>query len=141
MTDKDWMRLAIEEARKGDAPYGAVIVRDGSLLASGFNTTSRDSDPTAHAEVNAIRAATNSLNARSLEGCTIYTTGEPCAMCAGAVVWANVARIVFGASVQQLAEAGQHQIHVSSRQVIDAGFREIEIDGGVLADEVLQLFR
>lgn len=141
MTDTEWMRLAVEEALKGDAPYGAVIVRDGSLLASGFNTTNRDRDPTAHAEVNAIRAATSALSTRSLEGCTLYATGEPCVMCAGAAVWAGVSRIVFGASVQRLAEVGQHQIHISLTDVIGAGFREIDLVGGVLAADVLELFR
>ncbi|MBT8400068.1 MAG: nucleoside deaminase [Rhodothermia bacterium] len=140
MTDQDWMKMAIEEARKGDAPYGALIVRDDSLLTGGFNTTKRDYDPTAHAEVNAIRAATKRQVVRLLEGCTLYATGEPCVMCAGAAVWAGVSRIVFGATVEQLAEAGQHQIHVSSFSVARAGFREIEVVGGVLADEVLKLF-
>ncbi|NNE48402.1 MAG: nucleoside deaminase [Rhodothermales bacterium] len=140
MTDADWMRMAIEEARKGDAPYGAVIVLDASLVATGFNTTRRHKDATAHAEVNAIRHATTALSSRSLEGCTLYATGEPCAMCAGAAVWAGISRIVFGATFAQLAGAGQHQIGISCKEVIEAGFREIDVLGGVLADEVLGLF-
>lgn len=140
MTDDEFMALALDEARRGDAPYGAVLVKEGEILARGFNTVERDHDATAHAEVNVIRAALARRGATSLEGVTLYTTGEPCAMCAGAAVWARISRVVYGASVAQLAEAGQHQIHLSSRQIIAASSRDIAVRGGVRALEALALF-
>ena len=118
MTEEYYMGLAIEAARRGDAPYGAVLVKDHHIIAQGFNTVRSDHDVTAHAEVNVIREALAHLPARSLEGYTLYTTGEPCAMCTGAAIWARVSRIVYGASVEQLAEVGQNQIALSSEAIM-----------------------
>lgn len=96
------MRRALELAREaeslGEVPVGAVIVRRGELLAEGFNRTVTDADPSAHAEVVAIRAAAGRLGDWRLTESTLYVTLEPCAMCAGAVVLARIPRVVFGAS-------------------------------------------
>lgn len=140
MTDEAYMDLALAEARKGDAPYGAVLVKDGQVVARACNTVRRDHDVTAHAEVNVIRQALAQQASRSLAGYTLYTTGEPCAMCAGAAVWAGLSRIVYGASVAQLAAAGQNQIDVSAAAITAASFREIAIRGGVRAQDALALF-
>ena len=95
------MRLALEQARDAqlaaEVPVGAVIVQDGQLLAASANRTVRDQDPTAHAEALAIRAASAALGSWRLEGCSLYVTLEPCAMCSGAIVLARVDRVVFGA--------------------------------------------
>lgn len=95
------MAAALEEARAADAvgevPVGAVIVRDGEIIASASNRTIRDQDPTAHAEALAIRAASSTLGSWHLGGCTLYVTLEPCAMCAGAIVLSRIDRVVFGA--------------------------------------------
>jgi len=95
------MRIALEEARSasaaGDVPVGAVVVRDGAILARASNRTVRDQDPTAHAEVLVLRAASAAIGSWRLEDCTLYVTLEPCAMCAGAIVLARAARVVFGA--------------------------------------------
>ena len=95
------MAAALDEARAaaeaGDVPVGAVIVRDGTILSRGNNRTLRDQDPTGHAEMLAIRAAAASLGEWRLSECTLYVTLEPCAMCAGAIVLARLARVVFGA--------------------------------------------
>jgi tRNA(Arg) A34 adenosine deaminase TadA len=99
--DERWMSAALEEARSagrcGEVPVGAVIVRDGAVLAASGNRTVRDLDPTAHAEALVIRAAAASLESWRLAGCTLYVTLEPCAMCAGAIVLARLDRVVFGA--------------------------------------------
>ena len=100
-TDTYWMRQAIalaeEACREGEVPVGALIVRDGLVVGSGRNATECEQDPTAHAEMQAIRQAAAALNSRRLSDTTIYVTLEPCAMCAGAVVLARIPRLVFGA--------------------------------------------
>ena len=99
--DGDWMRAALAEgtiaAAAGDVPVGALVVRDGVVIARAANRTVRDADPTAHAELLAIRAAARALGDWRLERCTLYVTLEPCAMCAGAIVLARVPRVIFGA--------------------------------------------
>ena len=141
MTDIEFMQIAIEESKKGDWPYGAVIVKDGAIVVKGFNTTTRDRDTTAHAEVNVIRAAIKSVPELSLRGYTLYTSGEPCPMCTGAIIWAGVSRVVFGASIQQLMKVGQPQIDTSSEALIRTAFINVELTGGVLAEEALEVVR
>ena len=141
MTDQEYMGLAIEEARKGDAPYGAVLVKEGKVAFEAYNTVASDADVTEHAEINVLRKALAQRSSNSLEGYTLYTRGEPCAMCTGAIIFAGVERVVYGASVQELAAAGQDQIHISSEVIIAAGFQNIEVEGGVRATEVLRLFK
>ena len=108
--DRDWMQLARGEAAAagaaGEVPVGAVIVRDGELLARAGNRTVRDADPTAHAELLAIRAAARALGDWRLERCALYVTLEPCAMCAGAIILARVARVAFGAWDEKAGMAG-----------------------------------
>ena len=99
--DLEWMRIALAQAHAtgtaGDVPVGAVVVRDGVAISQAANRTVADQDPTAHAEVLALRAAAAALRSWRLDGCTLYVTLEPCAMCAGAIVLARVDRVVFGA--------------------------------------------
>jgi tRNA(adenine34) deaminase len=135
------MQIAIEESKKGDWPYGAVIVKDGAIVVKGFNTATRDQDPTAHAEVNVIRAALRCIPESSLHGYTLYTSSEPCPMCMGAIIWAGVSRVVFGASIQELIEAGQPQINTSSEALIKTAFVRVELTGGVLSHEALRVVR
>ena len=108
--DLQWMDAALGEARgggeAGEVPVGAVIVRAGELLARASNRTIRDQDPTAHAESLAIRDAAAKLESWRLEGCTLYVTLEPCAMCAGAMVLARLDRVVFGAWDDKAGMAG-----------------------------------
>jgi guanine deaminase len=141
MHDEDLMRIAIEESRKGDWPYGAVIVKDGAIIVKAFNTSTRDRDPTAHAEVNAIRAVLRTIPEASLSGYTLYTSSESCPMCIGAIIWAGVSRVVFGASIQQLISVGQHQINTSSQDIINTAWLSIALTGGVLAAEALEVVR
>jgi guanine deaminase len=101
----------------------------------------RDSDPSAHAEINVIRSLTTKTKNHSLEGYTIYTTGEPCPMCATACVWTGISEIVYGASIQDLIAVNQSQINISCEEVIAKGFRNIKVKKGLLREECLQLFQ
>jgi tRNA(adenine34) deaminase len=141
MDDTEFMRIAIEESKKGDWPYGAVIVKDGAIVVKGFNTATRDRDTTAHAEVNVIRAALRAIPELSLKGYTLYTSSESCPMCTGAEIWAGVSRVVFGASIQQLIDFGQPQINTSSAALIKTAFINVELTDGVLAAEALKVVR
>ena len=100
--DEKYMRIALNEAQKAEAidevPVGAVIVKDGKIIARGHNLREKSNDPTAHAEIVAIRKACKKLKSWRLEGCTIYVTIEPCSMCAGTLLWTRIQRIVYGAN-------------------------------------------
>ena len=93
---REAIRLADESVKNGGGPFGAVIVRDGEIVAGSANSVTRDNDPTAHAEVNTIREACRRLGTFDLSGCTIYTSCEPCPMCLGAIYWARISRIYYG---------------------------------------------
>ena len=106
--NKDYMdmaaRLSLENIDRGGGPFGAVIVRDGEIIATGVNSVTVDNDHTAHAEVNAIRHACGRLNTFRLEGCTVYSSCEPCPMCLSALYWAGVRKIFYG-NTKEDAEA------------------------------------
>lgn len=109
--DEKFMRCAIELAQKGVAeneggPFGAVIVKDGEIIGEGWNRVTSTNDPTAHAEVVAIRNACANLNSFQLEGCTVYASCEPCPMCLGAIYWARPAKLVFACTKTDAAEIG-----------------------------------
>ena len=110
MGKKDFMRRAIalseESVRTGGGPFGAVIVKDGVIVSEASNSVTIDHDPTAHAEVNAIRKATQKLGTFDLEGCEIYTSGEPCPMCLGAIYWAHLDRIYYANNRKDAARSG-----------------------------------
>jgi tRNA(adenine34) deaminase len=140
-SDEEWMALALAEASAaevgGDVPVGAVIVRQGSVVARASNRTVRDQDPTAHAELLAIRGAASVLGAWRLEGCTLYVTLEPCAMCAGAIVLARLSRVVFGAWDDKAGMAGSvddllRHPRLNHRPEVLAGVRA-EACGGMLS--------
>ncbi|MHC5596252.1 MAG: nucleoside deaminase [Nostoc sp.] len=141
MNSEYLMRLALAEAKEGDAPYGAIIVKDNEVVAIAHNTVNRDNDPSAHAEINVIRSLTAKLKNPSLEGYSIYTTGEPCPMCATACVWSGLSEIVYGASIQDLISVNQSQISISCEEVIAKSFRNIKVTKGVLKNECLELFK
>ncbi|MDI3380598.1 tRNA adenosine(34) deaminase TadA [Xenophilus aerolatus] len=108
--DAHWMAVALAQAREaaaaGEVPVGAVVVKDGALLATGRNSPVETHDPSAHAEVNALRAAAAALGNYRLDGCTLYVTLEPCAMCSGAMLHARLARVVYGAADARTGAAG-----------------------------------
>ena len=109
-TDDDWMaqalELAREAARRGEVPVGALLVRDDAVLGRGGNAPIAHNDPTSHAEIVALREAGRALGNYRLPGCTLYVTLEPCAMCAGAILHARLARLVYGASDPKTGACG-----------------------------------
>lgn len=140
-SDASWMARALELAREagslGEVPVGAVVVRDDEILAEGFNRTVTDSDPTAHAEVVALRRAAERVGDWRLLECTLYVTLEPCAMCAGAIVLARVPRVVFGASDPKAGMAGSLENLLED----DRLNHRCEVVRGVGADEASRLLR
>jgi tRNA(adenine34) deaminase len=132
------LTLARDAAREGDVPVGALVVRDGAVIARAANRTMRDQDPTAHAEVLALRQAAAALGNWRLEGCTLYVTLEPCAMCAGAIVLARPERVVFGAWDDKAGMAGSvadllRHPRLNHRPQVQAGV-EGEACGAILRD-------
>ena len=110
MKKEDFMRkaieLSIENVKNGGGPFGAVIVKDGEIVATGVNRVTANHDPTAHAEVSAIRAACQKLDTFDLSGCEIYTSCEPCPMCLGAIYWAHLDKIYYGNNKTDAARIG-----------------------------------
>lgn len=144
MTEEDFMRQAIRITREGIAagqsPFGAVIVKNGELVAATHNTVWRDTDPTAHAEVNCIRKAAKVLNTIFLNGCTLYSTTEPCPMCLAAIHWAKIDKVIFGACITDAAEAGFCELHVDARVLAELGKSPLVVESGLLARECAALF-
>ena len=106
-----YMEDAIDRARhtvyeNAGGPFGAVIVKDGKVISVASNTVLRDNDPTAHAEINAIKGAGKALNSYDLSGCEIYATGYPCPMCLSAIMWSNIKKIYYGTSLKDAEEIG-----------------------------------
>jgi tRNA(adenine34) deaminase len=139
MTDEDYMREALAEANKawvaGEVPVGAVLVRNGVVVGRGFNQPISSHDPSAHAEIMALRDAAKNLGNYRLVDTTLYVTFEPCAMCAGALFHARVKRVVYGAAEYKTGAAGSIvNLFAEPRLNFHA-----EIEGGVLAEECGQL--
>lgn len=139
--DEHWMRqalaLAEEAARLGEVPVGAVVVKDGEIIGRGFNQPIGKSDPSAHAEIMALREASQKLGNYRIPGVTLYVTLEPCAMCAGAMMHARVSRVVFGAPDPKTGVAGSIlDLFAESRLNHHA-----TVQGGVLADECGQVLK
>jgi tRNA(adenine34) deaminase len=141
MTDAELMRLALEAAERaaatGDVPVGAVIAREGEVLARAGNERERLQDPTAHAETLALRAASEALGSWRLEGCEMVVTLEPCAMCAGALVLARVDRLVFAAADPKAGFVGSLGDLVRDPRLN----HRIEVVSGVLETEASELLR
>jgi tRNA(adenine34) deaminase len=139
--DERFMRMALDEARQGDYAFGCVITRDGAVIAQGHNLGKTNDDPTAHGEMVAIRRCLADHGSASLRGATLYTSGEPCVMCMGAIVWCGIGRLVFAASVPQIGSL-TNQIMITSAEVAGrAKWNPIRITGGVFADEAVKLLR
>ncbi len=141
LTHKLWMQRALEEARlasaHGDVPVGAVVVADGELVAAAHNRREADTDPTAHAEVLALRAAARARGSWRLDGCTLYVTLEPCTMCAGALVLARLPALVFGALDPKAGAVGS--LYDLARE--PRLNHQVEVHSGVLEEECGTLLR
>jgi tRNA(Arg) A34 adenosine deaminase TadA len=144
VTDAEFLRMAIAAAREGiiagQSPFGSVIVREGAVLAVAHNTVWRDTDPTAHAEVNCIRAAARALRVIDLSGCDLYSSCEPCPMCLAAIHWAKIRRVVFGAAIADAAAAGFSELRIPAREMARMGGSSLAVEGGLLVDECRALF-
>ena len=139
--DMDAMQAALDEARQaeeaGEVPIGAVAVYDGAIIARGQNRVLRDNDPTAHAEIVALRAAAVALGNYRLNGCTLYVTLEPCAMCAGAMIHARIDRLVYAAADPKAGAAGS-VLAVLNHPKLN---HQMQVEQGILADEAADLLR
>jgi tRNA(adenine34) deaminase len=141
MTDIEGMQAALEQARAaeaaGEVPVGAVILFEGEIIACGQNRVLRDSDPTAHAEVVALRAAAQAIGNYRLTGCTLISTLEPCAMCAGAMIHARIDRLLFAADDPKAGAAGSVLL-VLNHAALN---HQMTVDRGLLAEESTALLR
>jgi len=141
IADLEAMQAALREARlaaeAGEVPIGAVVVHDGQIIASGQNRVLRDVDPTAHAEIVALRAAAAVLGNYRLNGCTLYVTLEPCAMCAGAMTHARLDRLVFAAADPKAGAAGSVLSVLNHSQLN----HQMQVEQGILGVEASELLR
>jgi tRNA(adenine34) deaminase len=141
MIDLDAMQAALAEARTaasaGEVPIGAIVVREGMVIAGGQNRVLRDIDPTAHAEIVAMRAAAQALGNYRLNGCTLYVTLEPCAMCAGAMIHARLDRLVYAAADPKAGAAGS-VISLINHPRLN---HQMQVEQGILADESSELLK
>lgn len=143
MDDRDFMREAIRLARanvaEGGGPFGAVVVKDGAIVGRGVNRVTTSCDPTAHAEVCALRDAAKTLGDFNLGGAVVYTTCEPCPMCLGAIYWARVAKIFYGNTQADAAKAGFDDSFIYEQFALPASRRSIPQEA-LLRGETLQTF-
>ncbi|WP_269618454.1 tRNA adenosine(34) deaminase TadA [Zhongshania sp. BJYM1] len=141
--DEKWMRHALTLAQQADGinevPVGAVIVRDGVVIGEGFNQPISETDPTAHAEIVALRQAAQAVKNYRLPDATLYVTVEPCAMCAGAIIHSRIARVIFGALEPKAGAVCSH-LHLFEQPQMN---HKVEWQGGVMAQEaanIVQVF-
>ncbi|HWW96501.1 MAG TPA: tRNA adenosine(34) deaminase TadA [Edaphobacter sp.] len=139
MGDVEYLRAAIAEAQaaeaNGEVPVGAIVVHENKIIGRGQNRVLRDSDPTAHAEIVALREAGLALKNYRLEDCTLYATLEPCAMCAGAILHARIARLVYAAPDPKAGACGS-VLSVMNHPQLN---HKVEVTSGLLADECGQM--
>lgn len=136
--------LSAQARAAGNRPYGALLAdAAGSVLAEAHNTQVTSGDCTGHAELNLMRAASPRFEAEALHGCTVYASGEPCPMCAGALYWAGVGRVVFGLSIESMTMLGgpsADELSLHCADVLASGTRRVEVIGPALQDEARRIF-
>jgi len=141
MPEARFMAVALEQARlawaEGEVPVGAVVVKDGEIIATGYNRPIGGHDPTAHAEIVALRAAADKLGNYRLPGCELYVTLEPCIMCSGAMMHARLARVVFGATDPKTGACGS-VVNLFSEEKLN---HHTEVVGGVMAEEASAMLK
>ncbi len=145
MDHEHFMRDAIEDGRtakeSGGRPFASILVKDGQIVAREINRVVQDGDPTSHAELNVIRSFCTEHRVSDLQGYTLYTTCEPCPMCAGAIAWANVSTVVVGADRTDGPSNYPRQVDISCEEVLKRSGLEIELVSHVLREECAALFR
>jgi tRNA(Arg) A34 adenosine deaminase TadA len=144
MTNEQYMKLAIEKTKEGifsgQSPFGAVIVKDGKVVASAHNRVWKTCDPTAHAEVTAIREAAKELNTIDLSGTVMFTTCEPCPMCLSAIHWAKIDTVYFGATIADAANAGFKELEFPAKELAKQGKSPLKVEDGLCREECAALF-
>lgn len=139
------MKQACDIARRGiqigQSPFGAVIVQNEQLVCEAHNTVWRDTDPTAHAEMNALRSASRRFGSVDLKDCTLYSTCEPCPMCLSAIHWANLRRVVYGATIEDAARAGFRELFVPAKQMVEMGKSRLVVEEWTDKRECVSLFQ
>jgi guanine deaminase len=142
--EQEYMRLAIKKAQegisRGQSPFGSAIVRAGQVVAVTHNSVWLTCDPTAHAEINCLRAAATALKTIFLHGCTLYSTTEPCPMCLSAIHWAKIDRVVFGATIADARTAGFSELCVGAAELAKMGGSPLVVESGLLQKECAELF-
>lgn len=144
MDKQDFMReaiaLAVESVAAGGGPFGAVVVKDGRIVSRGSNRVTLANDPTAHAEVNAIRQAAAALGTFDLSGCELYTSCEPCPMCLGAIYWAHIDKVYYGCTKADAKEAGFDDSFIYDEMALPHEARRLASER-LLGDEAMAAFR
>ncbi|WP_022664331.1 nucleoside deaminase [Desulfospira joergensenii] len=138
------MQIAVDQAKKslceGNNGFGAVILLGDRIIAQGRDTEETRQDPTAHAEINVIRQASRKLGTKDLSGCILITTHEPCPMCAAAIVWSGIKKIVFGFSIEDALKQGRRRIGIPCREIFSRAGAKVMIEKGPLGDECALLY-
>lgn len=144
MTHEDYMLMAVEKTRAGiqagQSPFGAVIVKAGKIVANSHNTVWKTCDPTAHAEVNAIREASKNLKSIDLSGCVMYTTCEPCPMCLSAIHWSKIETVYYGATIEDAANAKFNELKMPAKELARRGGSSLKVEEGPCRRECTELF-
>ena len=134
------IELSIQNIGNGGGPFAAIVVKGDKILAEAVNTVAQDNDPTAHAEVNAIRAATKAVGDFHLNDCVLFTTCEPCPMCLGAIYWAGISRVYYANSREDAARYGFQDDHIYHELEKPIGGRSLKFDR-MMASEAIEAFR
>ena len=142
-TNEEFLRMAIrmsvENVERGGGPFAALIVRDGEVVSTGINSVAEENDPTAHAEINAIRAATQKFQRFKLNDCVLFTTCEPCPMCLGAVYWAGISQIYYGNSREDAGKYGFDDSHIYQQIDMALDKRQVRFTR-ILGKEAIEAF-
>ena len=143
LTNEEFMRMAIhlsiENVEQGGGPFAALIVKDGEIVSTGINSVAEDNDPTAHAEINAIRSATQKLDQFKLTGCVLFTTCEPCPMCLGAIYWAGISTLFYGNSREDAGKFGFDDSHIYQQIGLPLDKRQVRFYR-ILGREAIEAF-
>lgn len=132
------MRLAEQAMSRGDHPFGALLVREGEVLLEAENTVVTDQDITRHAELNLVSRASTLYDPQTLSKCTLYTSTEPCVMCAGAIYWSGISRVVYACSAKRVEEIAGSGFVVPCDEIFARGGREVEVVGPLLEEEAIK---
>jgi tRNA(Arg) A34 adenosine deaminase TadA len=133
------IRMSVENIERGGGPFAAIIVKNGEIVSTGINSVAEENDPTAHAEINAIRSATQKLQRFKLTDCVLFTTCEPCPMCLGAVYWAGIPEIYYGNSREDAGKYGFDDSHIYQQIGMALDNRQVRFTR-ILGKEAIEAF-